>query len=220
MDERIQSLQMIRADQERNFTFRQAVDITTSKFIQLSDSSMRDLEVGADGRWAVGRDARAYVSDYDRPRADIYRVNALTGERTLMLKGQTLSNNGAFVFGIAPNGRNYLYWNDGKFHTYDLETGATKTLAAGAPDFTDSDFDHPGVRPPFGVSGYTSDGKGVIVEHKFDLWLLPLDGQSPARNITNNVGSRDSINFRWIRAEPADPMAVRAARDPRVVDLA
>jgi dienelactone hydrolase len=219
MDERVQSQQMIRADQERNFTFRQAFDLSTAKFVQLSDSSMRDLEVGADGRWAVGRDARAYVSDYERPRADIYRVNTSTGERTLMLRGQTLANNGAFVFGIAPNGRHYVYWNDGRFHAYDLESGSSKTLAAG-PDFTDTDFDHPGVRPPFGIAGYSADGKSVIASHKFDLWVLPLDGAGSARNLTNGAGSKDSINFRWVRSEPVDPMAARAARDPRVIDLA
>ena len=69
------------------------------------------------------------------------------GERTLMLKGQTLANNGAFVFGISPNGRNYVYWNEGKFQSYDLDAGTSKTLDGGAPSFVDTDFDHPGVRP-------------------------------------------------------------------------
>ncbi|MEO7521646.1 MAG: prolyl oligopeptidase family serine peptidase, partial [Gemmatimonas sp.] len=51
-----------------------------------------------------------------------------------------------------------------------------------------------------------------------DLWTIPLDG-SAARTLTMGVGSRDSINFRWLRAEPADPTAPRAARDPRVIDV-
>ena len=49
---------------------------------------MRDVEVSQDGRWAVGRDTRGYISDYKQPAADIYRVNTATGERTLMLKNQ------------------------------------------------------------------------------------------------------------------------------------
>ena len=55
-----------------------------------------------DGKWAVGRDARAYVSDYKRPQADFYRVNTSTGERTLMFKGQLTGQN---AFGISPDGR-------------------------------------------------------------------------------------------------------------------
>src|SRR3712207_8461732 len=49
-----------------------------------------DLEVGPDGRWAVGRDPRPYVTfEKQRPRADVYRVNPTTGERTLILKARS-----------------------------------------------------------------------------------------------------------------------------------
>ena len=48
---------------------------------------MRDIDIAVDGKWAVGRDTRGYVTDYKRPAADIYRVNTTTGERTLMMKG-------------------------------------------------------------------------------------------------------------------------------------
>ena len=41
-----------------------------------------------DGRWGVGRDDRAYISDWKPARADFYRVNTATGERTLMFEGQ------------------------------------------------------------------------------------------------------------------------------------
>ncbi len=108
-DERIQSAQMIRADQDRNFTFRQAFDVSARKFVKLADESMRELDVAPDGRWAVGRDIRGYIHDYKRPAADFYRVNTTTGERTLMLKGQ---QTGGHVFGISPHGRHFLYWKD------------------------------------------------------------------------------------------------------------
>ncbi|HEX6465524.1 MAG TPA: hypothetical protein VFZ98_13775, partial [Vicinamibacterales bacterium] len=81
-DERVQSLQMARAEQERNFTFREVFDVSVQRFVKLADETMRDLDVAQDGRWAVGRDTRGYVSDYKRPAADIYRVNTTTGERT------------------------------------------------------------------------------------------------------------------------------------------
>src|SRR6185437_7794193 len=63
-DERIQSVQMIRADQDRNFTYREAFVVPGAKFVTLADTSMRDVDVSQDGRWAVGRDTRGYVSDY------------------------------------------------------------------------------------------------------------------------------------------------------------
>jgi dienelactone hydrolase len=213
-DERIQSLQMIRADAERNFTFRQALDVTTGRFVALTDSTMRELEVAPDGRWAVGRDARAYVADFGRSRADIYRVNTMTGERTLMLKGQVT---GQHVHGISADGRHFLYWNDDKYQDYDLDAGVSKAIGAGAPSFVNMEFEFPGVKPPYGIAGFSSDGRGVIAQHRFDLWYLPYAGGS-ARNLTVE-GSKQEIVFRPVRTVPPDPMASRGARDSRIIDL-
>jgi hypothetical protein len=106
-DERIQSVQMIRADADRNFTYREAFDVAGSKFVKLADSTMREVDVGQDGRWAVGRDTRGYISDYKRPAADLYRVNTSTGERTLIAKNQLI---GQHVLGISPDGNNFVFW--------------------------------------------------------------------------------------------------------------
>ena len=71
-DERIQSVQMIRADADRNFTFREAFDVTAGKFVKLADQTMRDLDVAPDGRWAVGRDTRGTSPTTSaRPRISI-----------------------------------------------------------------------------------------------------------------------------------------------------
>ena len=219
-DERIQSVQMIRADQDRNFTFREVFDTSANRFVKLADASMRDLDVAQDGRWAVGRDARAYISDYKPAAADIYRVNTTTGERTLMLKGQlTNTSTGAHTFGISPSGKHYLYWKDGKFQAYDLDAGTSRTIGAGVTgtngakasiSFVDTDFDHPGPKPAFGITGYSADGKSVIVEHKYDLWLLPLDGSAPT-NLTNGAGTKAEMRLRYIRTEPPDPVLSIAA---------
>jgi esterase/lipase len=204
-DERIQSMQMIRAEQDRNFTFRQAFDVSAGRFVQLADATMRDLDVAPDGRWAVGRDTRGYISDYKRAAADIYRVNTSTGERTLMLKNQMINTStGNHTFGISPDGHYFLYWKDNKYQVYDLDAGTTRTLGAGnPPSFIDMEFDHPGPRPSYGTAGYTSEGKSVIVNQRYDLWLLPIDGSAP-RNLTNGTGSKNEIRFRYVRTEPLD----------------
>jgi dienelactone hydrolase len=202
-DERIQSVQMIRAEQDRNFTFRQAFDTTASRYVKLADETMKDLEVAPDGRWAVGRDTRGYVSDHRRPAADLYRVDTKTGERTLMLKNQLIN---AHVFGISPDGKHFLYWKDARIQAYDLEAGTSRTLAPGnGVSFVDTEFDHPGPKPAYGITGYTKDGAAAIAEHRYDLWLLPLDGSAP-RNLTTGVGAKGEIRFRYIRTEPDDPV--------------
>ena len=68
--------------------------------------------------------------------------------------------------------------------------------------------DHPGTKPSYGIAGYASDGKAVIVNHRYDLWLLPLDGSAPT-NLTGGLGQRrtrsasaSSGPSRWIRRVP------------------
>jgi fermentation-respiration switch protein FrsA (DUF1100 family) len=198
-DERIQSVQMIRADADRNFTYRDAFDIPSARFVTLADSTMRDVEVSQDGRWAVGRDTRGYISDYKRPAANIYRINTSTGERTLIAKDQLI---GAQTLGISPNGNDFVFWKDNKYQAYNLDAGATKTLAAGSPvSFVDVEYDHPGPKPPYGLTGYTADGKSIIATHQYDLYLVPLDGSAPA-NLTKGVGAKNEIRFRYVQVEP------------------
>jgi len=215
-DERIQSVQMIRAEADRNFTFRQAFDVAESRYIALTDSTMRELEISLDGRWAVGRDARAYVSDYKRPAADFYRVNTATGERSLMMKGQLT---GPHAFGISPDGRNYLYWKDNRFQAWDLEAGTTRTLGNGTNGFLNTQFDYPGPKPAYGVIGYTPDGRNVIVGQRYDMVLIPLDGSAPTRNLTAGMGAKRELRFRPVRTEPIDSSAPRRVRLGREIDV-
>ncbi len=216
LDERVQSDQMARADADRNFSFREALVVPTGRFVRLADSTMKELDVAPDGKWAIGRDIRGYISDYVPARADIYRVNTTTGERTLILKAALI---GQHVVGVTPNSKHFLYWKDAKYQDYDLEASTTKTLGdAKTPSFNDTEFDHPGTVPPFGVVGYPKDGNGVIVEHRYDLWLLPFDGSAP-KAITLGVGAKQEIKFMPVRTAPVDPMLPRAEREARVYDL-
>lgn len=201
-DERIQSMQMIRAAADQNVTYRQGFDLGKRAYVRLTDEKMREVEVAPTGKWAVGRES--FTHDYERPTADFYRVDMTTGERTLMFKGQMT---GAHVFGISPDGKRFLYWKDQKVESYDLDAATTRTLGgAKAANFTDMEFDRPGPRPSYGVAGFTKDGTAVVMQHRYDLWALPLDG-SAARSLTNGEGTSKEIRFRIIQPVPLDPLA-------------
>ena len=215
-DERIQSVQMIQADRDRNFTFRQAFDPVDGRYITLTDSAMRTIEIAPDGRWAVGMDNRTFISDTAQSRADLYRINTATGERTLMLEGQLT---GQHEFGISPDGRRFLYWKDNRFQAYDLEAGMSRTLAGGENgEFLNKEWDYVGPRPSYGIEGYASDGTGVIVRERYDLWLLPF-GTGTAKNLTAGEGQRRDIRFRRVRTEPIDSTAPRGTRTGDEIDL-
>ncbi len=215
-DDRVQSVQMVQAERDRNFAFRAAFDVSAGKFVKLADETMRELDVAEDGVWAVGLDRRAYLRDETvLPAGDYYRVNTSTGERTLIAKGQLT---GRHVFGIHPRGTHFLYWREGAIVAYDLAAGTAKALGAGKVDFTNTEYDHPGAKPSYGIAGYTSDGKGVIVNHRYDLWLVPLDGSAP-RDLTGGVGTKNEIRFRLLRVEPPDPARPRSLAARQMFDL-
>ncbi len=216
-DERIQSVQMVQSDADRNRIFREEFDIAQARYIALSDSSMRELDLPPTGQWAIGRDPRAYISDFKRPAADFYRVNLLTGERTKLLTGQLT---GAHAPGLSPDGREFIYWKDASWQVIDLASGSPRTLAApSGVSFADMEEDHPGPRPPYSVAGYAADGSGVIVNHRFDMWLLPYAVGGTPKNITTGAGTKDKVVYRYARMEPIDSSVKRASQAAREIDL-
>ena len=215
-DQRIQSVQIEQAESDRDRTFREGFVIAAGRYVPLSDSTMRDLELPATGHWAVGRNPLPYISDYKPAAADIYRVNTETGERAKFLTNQLT---GREIAGITPDDKGYLYWSDGAWKRYDFASGATRALAAPGVSFLDAQFDYAAPRPPYAVEGFASDGSGVIAPDRFDLWFLPFDSTAKARNLTMGRGTRDKIVYRYVRTEPVDSSTRPGARAEREIDL-
>ena len=106
-DDRIQSVQRAQAGRDRQFTFLSAVSLASGRFVTLADSAMRTVTLSRDGRLGVGRDDRAYISDWKESQADYYLLDPETGERRLMLEGQKRT------LGLSPDGR-YLRLLEGR----------------------------------------------------------------------------------------------------------
>ncbi len=214
-DDVIQSRQMNQADTDRNRSFRALIEVGSARFVQLADSSMREVDVATTGEYGVGFDARAYVSDWQRGRADVYRVDLRSGARTKLLDAQFT---GAHVGGVSPDGRYFLYWRDARWHAIELATAKRILLGAGAPSFVNTEFDYTFEKPAYGITGFTPDGAAAIIPTRFDLWLVPLDG-SAARNLTLGTGTREQIVFRPLRLAAPDTIARPGDRARREIDI-
>jgi dipeptidyl aminopeptidase/acylaminoacyl peptidase len=194
-DDYLQTVQERRARFQESFTYRGGVHVPSGRYVQLADSSLRAVDVPERGPWAVGSDERAYISDWEEDRADYYRVDLASGERTPMLTAQKST------LGTSPDGRYFAYWKDGHVWVYDLEDRESLNLTASAPvSFVNEQYDHPGTKPPYGMAGWTSGGNGMVLNHRYDLWLQPLDG-SPATSLTGGAGTREEIRFRHVRLD-------------------
>jgi dipeptidyl aminopeptidase/acylaminoacyl peptidase len=195
-DDRIQTVQARQAEMERNRTDRAVLHIPGRRVVMLTDSTMRGVTVARNGRWAVAWDDRAYVSDWEEARADYYRIDVNTGARTPILQAHMRT------LGLSPDGSRYLYWKDEHVWAYELATGRHTSITAGAPvSFVNAEWDYLSTRPPYGVAGWTKDGRGVVLNHRYDLWYVPFDGSTP-RNLTSGVGSEQEIRFRYVNLDP------------------
>jgi len=197
-DERLQSVQKLRAETDHNFTYVSVLHLKDKRFVQLADSAMRTVNFAKDGKWGLGRDDRAYISDWKESMADYYRVNTETGERTPIIKSLIHS------LGISTDGKRFMYWRDGHIWMHTFDTGVTVNLTKTIPvSFANKEWDYVGTRPSYGITGYTKDGKAVILTNRYDLWLVPFDG-STAINLTNGDGDKNEIRFRSVSLDPEE----------------
>jgi dipeptidyl aminopeptidase/acylaminoacyl peptidase len=194
-DDRLQTVQAVRANRDRNFTFTSVFVLSNADFVQLADSIMRDIDITRNGLWGIGRDDRAYISDWKEDQADYYRVNTATGERDLIVEGQKRT------LGLSPDSKHWLYWQDGHIWDYAIESGRTLNLTESAPvSFVNEQWDYPSTKPPYGVAGWTEDGDAVVLNHRYDLWLQPLDGGA-ATVLTEGKGDENRMRLRYVRLD-------------------
>lgn len=199
-DEYIQSVQMRRSAANKRFTFLCALDVPSGKAVKLADESIREVLLSKHNQFAIGRDEKPYINDvnWGVSPADLYRLNLKTGARDVFAKRVQRP------IGFSPDGRFYLYQLDSALQVYDVQLNKVTNVSKSAPvRFMDMEHPYPHEKPPFGVAGWTSDGKNVIVNHKYDLWMLALDG-SKATNLTGGLGDKEEIHFRYIAIDPLE----------------
>ena len=197
-DDRIQAAQQRQASRDRDRTYVAAVHLAEGRMVPLADEKMRTVDLTRNGRWGIGRDESAYVSDWKPALADYFRIDTRTGERREILRAHLRD------LGLSPDSQHLLYWLDGHVWAYRLDQDQHVNLTASSPvDFTNQEYDHFGDRPPYGLAGWSEDGESVLLNHRYDLWLQPLDGR-PGTNLTQNRGFQDEIRFRYVRTDPEE----------------
>ena len=193
-DEEVQSVQQVRAEQNRRATYAATFDIATRSFRQVADADMRQVTFTADPRFAVGRMDKEYWYDVEwgASKADYYRVDLNTGERKLMVKGLSRA------MGTSPDGKWYLFLKDEQVQAMNIASGQIINISKIANvDFVDRSDDHPYELPAYGVAGWSKDGKSVILNHEFDIWSIALEA-GRATNLTAGIGAAEQIRFRIV----------------------
>ena len=199
-DDHIQPMQKVRATADLGRSYRAVYHIAEHKLVQLADDSMTEAVPSEDGRNAIGSDDREYrpMLEYAERYSDEYLVDTETGSRKQIAK----KHFGAVTW--SPDGK-YAVMFDGKdWLTVPVPGGAPVRLTATlGVNFWNEETDTPSTPRPYGLAGWTSDGKYLLLYDRFDIWRVSPDGNSAA-NITNGIGRRENIEFRYVGLDPEE----------------
>jgi dipeptidyl aminopeptidase/acylaminoacyl peptidase len=199
-DDYVQPIQRIRAEQERNKSYRATYLVKERKFVQLADESMETISPSNDGRYAIGSDNRAYriTNDYDPGLTDYYLVNTADGTRKLVGQKQR------FGVSLSPGAKYAIYFDGKDWNSFSIADGRSVNLTKNlSPHFFDENNDTPSTPGSYGIAGWTKDDREVLIYDRYDIWQLAPDGSS-AKNLTDGVGRRDKTVLRYVRLDPKE----------------
>src|SRR5258706_508683 len=199
-DDYIQPIQKVRAEQERNRSYRATYLIKEKKFVQLADEAMESVSPSNDGRYAIGADNHAYriMNDYDPGLSDYYLVNINDGTRKLVGQKQR------FGASLSPGAKYSIFFDGKDWNSFSIADGRTVNLTRSlGANFFNEENDEPATPPSYGFAGWTKDDREVLLYDRYDVWQVSPDG-SNAKNLTDGVGRRDKIVFRYVRLDPKE----------------
>src|SRR5688572_3809067 len=199
-DDFIQPIQRVRAEQERNRSYRAVYDLKEKKFVQLADESMETINPSNDGRYAIGSDNRKYrvMNDYDPGFTDYYLVNTSDGSRKSILTKQR----GAVS--LSPNAKYGLFFDGKDWHSYSVANGTVTNLTRGIDAIFYNELnDLPSTPGSYGLAGWTKDDADVLIYDRYDIWQVAPDG-SRTKNLTDGVGRKEKTTLRYVRLDPRE----------------
>jgi len=199
-DPELQPMQKVRADDERRRTFRAAFSWPDKKFVQLASPDMPDVRMReGSATKALGASDVPYrqLISWDGNYDDYYLVTLADGSRKKIL------DKAHFQASLSPGGNFVLYFDEKDDNWYAIRTGdgqkinLTVKLGVRFQSETDDRPEHPA---PYGFAGWTDGDQSVLLYDRYDIWNVKPDG-SGGRMITNGIGRRQQIVFRYSRTE-------------------
>ena len=192
-DKRLQSMQQVQEQRDKNFSYLCLLRVKDKKYIRLADESVRQVEAAPKHRWAIGIDNQKYQlrGNLDgRQYQDIYIYDLKTGEKKPALEKCR------WYFGPSPDGTHFLYYQDGHYYTYKMETGEKFNITKDVPtSFVNEEDDHNVIAPPIYpyYFGWAKDGISVLLYDNWDVWNIPVHGEG-GENLTVN-GKTEGIRY-------------------------
>lgn len=202
-DDYLQTQQLVNLKQEQEKSFPAVLHLQSRNIIALADEKSNNISFtdNANEEWALLR------SDYGRrlsgqwegyTRADYSLISTETG-----IVRDVIENFNGQAY-LSPKANYVLLFDrdNGSWLSFNIETGKTVLLNDEMPvSFADEQNDMPALPRSYGIAGWTTDGKGVLLNDRYDVWHFTLDGQKK-RLATNGYGRANHTVLRYISPTP------------------
>lgn len=196
-DKRLQSRQQVQETQDKNFSFVANYDVSSKKFLRLTDSTLRSLSIAPKQLYGIGQDITNYELDNNldgQSYSDVYIVDLKSGKRSKVIEKHYIPDFYANP-SPSPDGTKFLYWKDGSWIVFDLNSQTSRNISdKSGTSFVDVEDDHNVRKPSYPVIGWTSDSRQILVSDGWDIWQLSADGSATPQNLTKN-GKTDQIRY-------------------------
>jgi dipeptidyl aminopeptidase/acylaminoacyl peptidase len=212
-DPLLQPMQLKRLDLERRRTYRAMVSTKDGRIVQLATAEIPEITVANrnDGDVALASTSLPYQQQisWDESASDYYLVDLKNGSSTRILEGAK-----SFA-SLSPEGK-YITWFDQEARQWfamDTRSRTVRQISTGIPTaLQNEDHDTPDLPNAYGSAGWTLNDDLFLVYDRMDIWAVDPTGKRAPRNITEGIGRRDNLRFRYVRLD-TDERAIDPAKD-------
>lgn len=199
-----QQLVNVKRDKKKNF-LAVAYPKNGNRIVSLVDDTFDRTNItdDANNEWILatssyGKRIAAQWTGY--ALSDVYIVSTQSGQKKMVkenLNGYAaLSLNGDYVL--------YFDREAGNWHSYQVSSGRTVMLNDGLPvSFVDEENDSPALPGPYGMAGWSADGREVYIYDRYDIWKFDLAGKRKEL-LTNGEGRATQTVFRYVDLNKSD----------------
>jgi dipeptidyl aminopeptidase/acylaminoacyl peptidase len=217
-DTRLQPTQARQAGQDRNRTWAAIYHPKLRKALRLADDSLPQVQVSDDGKLALAVTSVPYEIEamWGEGGNDVYLIDATTGARTLVAK--RLEGRAQF----SPNARFVTWFDKDQWHAWEVATKQGRVISEkiSGVRLSQETWSTPSTPAAWGLGGWTTDDRQVLINDRYDVWVVDPRGVQAPRRLTGGVGRSTQHVFRVVSLDPeertidpAKPLLLEAFND-------
>ena len=177
-DARLQPVQDKQRKEMLEKNYWAVYDLNSKKVIPLGSEAIDRVDVNfkINNPYLLAKSDESYqkMSSWAPGHSDLYLINALTGQNALIAEDVLGQSE------MSPTGK-YVVWFDERdtlWKSYDRKTATVKNLTKALNvAFYDEEHDTPDTPNSYGLAGWTTDDRYLLVYDRYDLWRLDPAGQ-------------------------------------------